>query len=71
MEIIKFEFLKLLKKSRGWLGPILVFILIMVAYPLTVEVSDVELSQSFFFNTMDCFIISNNVGHRGYLFRRF
>ena len=48
MEIIKFEFLKLLKKSRGWLGPILVFILIMVAYHLTVEVSDVELSQSFF-----------------------
>ena len=48
MEIIKFEFLKLLKKSRGWLGPILVFILIMVAYPLTVEVSYVELRQSFF-----------------------
>ena len=48
MEVIKFEFIKLLKKSRGWLGPILVFILIMVAYPLTVEVSDVELSQSFF-----------------------
>ena len=48
MKVIKFEFLKLLKKSRGWLGPILVFILIMVAYPLTVEVSDVELSQSFF-----------------------
>jgi len=48
MEVIKFEFLKLFKKSRGWLGPILVFILIMVAYPLTVEVSDIELSQSFF-----------------------
>ena len=48
MEIIKFEFLKLLKKSRGWLGPILVFVLIMIAYPLTVEVSDIELSQSFF-----------------------
>ena len=48
MQVIKFEFIKLLKKSRGWLGPILVFILIMVAYPLTVEVSDVELSQSFF-----------------------
>ena len=52
MEIIKFEFLKLLKKSRGWLGPILVFILIMVAYPLTVEVSDIELSQPLdFFNS--------------------
>ena len=48
MEVIKFEFLKLLINSRGWLGPILVFILIMVAYPLTVEVSEVELSQSFF-----------------------
>ena len=48
MQVIKFEFIKLLKKSRGWLGPILVFILIMIAYPLTVEVSDVELRQSFF-----------------------
>jgi heme exporter protein B len=48
MQVIKFEFLKLLKKSRGWLGPILVFVLIMIAYPLTVEVSDVELKQSFF-----------------------
>ena len=48
MEVIKFEFLKLLKKSRGWLGPILVFVLRMIAYPLTVEVSDIELSQSFF-----------------------
>tara|TARA_A100001011_G_scaffold388670_1_gene468776 strand:+ start:1592 stop:2239 length:648 start_codon:yes stop_codon:yes gene_type:complete len=48
MDIVKFEFLKLLKKSRGWLGPILVFVLIMIAYPLTVEISDIELSQSFF-----------------------
>ena len=48
MDIVKFEFLKLLKKSRGWLGPILVFVLIMIAYPLTVEISDIELSQAFF-----------------------
>jgi heme exporter protein B len=48
MDIIKFEFLKLLKKSRGWIGPILVFMLIMIAYPLTVELSDIELGQSFF-----------------------
>ena len=48
MDIIKFEFLKLLKKSRGWLGPILVFILIMIAYPLTVELTDIELGQTFF-----------------------
>jgi heme exporter protein B len=48
MDIIKFEFLKLLKKSRGWIGPILVFMLIMIAYPLTAELSDIELGQSFF-----------------------
>ena len=48
MDIIKFEFLKLFKKSRGWLGPILIFMLIMIAYPLTVELTDIELGQSFF-----------------------
>jgi heme exporter protein B len=48
MDIIKFEFLKLLKKSRGWLGPILVFTLIMIAYPLTIELTDIQLGQSFF-----------------------
>ena len=35
MNIIKYELLKLRSKSRGWLGPILVFILILVAFPLT------------------------------------
>ena len=48
MNIVKLELLKLKSKSRGWLGPILVFILIMVAFPLTVEVSNKELGQSFF-----------------------
>ncbi|NCX34595.1 MAG: heme transporter CcmB, partial [Proteobacteria bacterium] len=48
MNIFRFEFLKLSRKSRGWLGPILVFVLIMIAYPLTVEVSNLELGQSFF-----------------------
>ena len=37
MNIFKLEFLKLRKKTRSWLGPILVFWLIMIAYPLTVE----------------------------------
>jgi hypothetical protein len=40
MNVIKFELLKLRSKSRGWLGPILVFILILVAFPLTLEVSN-------------------------------
>ena len=48
MKLINFEFLKLRKKSRGWLGPILVFILIMTAFPLTVEILNGNLEQAFF-----------------------
>jgi len=48
MKLINFEFLKLRKKSRGWLGPILVFILIMTAFPLTVEILNSNLEQAFF-----------------------
>ena len=48
MNVIKYELLKLRSKWRGWLGPILVFILIMVAFPLTIEISNKDLGQSFF-----------------------
>ena len=42
------EFLKLRKKTRSWLGPILVFWLIMLAYPLTVEFLQDKLEIGFF-----------------------
>ena len=45
---LKHELIKLLKKTRAWLGPILVFILIMVAYPLTVELTNQSLADAFF-----------------------
>ena len=48
MKLLKFELLKLRKKSRGWLGPILVFVLIMTAFPLTVEILNKDIDQSFF-----------------------
>ena len=48
MKLLKFELLKLIKKSRGWLGPILVFVLIMTAFPLTVEILNKDIDQSFF-----------------------
>lgn len=48
MKLFTFELLKLRKKSRGWLGPILVFILIMTAFPLTVEILNKDIDQSFF-----------------------
>lgn len=48
MKILKLELLKLQKKTRSWLGPILVFWLIMIAYPLTVEFLKEKLEIGFF-----------------------
>ena len=46
--MFRLEFLKLRKKTRSWLGPILVFWLIMLAYPLTVEFLQDKLEIGFF-----------------------
>ena len=48
MKILKLELLKLQKKTRSWLGPIIVFWLIMIAYPLTVEFLQEKLEIGFF-----------------------
>ncbi len=48
MNLFKLEFLKLRKKTRSWLGPILVFWLIMIAYPLTVEYLQENMIIGFF-----------------------
>ena len=48
MKILRLEYLKLRKKTRSWLGPILVFWLIMLAYPLTVEFMQDKLEIGFF-----------------------
>ena len=48
MKIFYLEHLKLRKKTRNWLGPILVFSLIMIAYPLTVEFLQTNLEKGFY-----------------------
>ena len=48
MKTFYLEYLKLRKKTRNWLGPILIFILIMVAYPLTIEFLDNDLEKGFY-----------------------
>ena len=48
MNEFKLEYLKLKKKTRSWLGPILVFWLIMLAFPLTVEFMQDKLEIGFF-----------------------
>ena len=68
------EYLKLKKKLRSWFGPIIVFILIMVAYPLTVEFLEKDLEKGFYsllwisillsmmFSTEDIFLEDFNDG---------
>ena len=48
MNELKLEYLKLKKKTRSWLGPILVFWLFMLAFPLTVEFMQDKLEIGFF-----------------------
>ena len=48
MNELKLEYLKLKRKTRSWLGPILVFWLIMLAFPLTVEFMQDKLEIGFF-----------------------
>ena len=48
MKTLRLEYLKLRKKTRSWLGPILVFWLIMLAYPLSVEFLQDKLEIGFF-----------------------
>tara|TARA_B100001057_G_C22805598_1_gene933311 strand:+ start:23 stop:670 length:648 start_codon:yes stop_codon:yes gene_type:complete len=48
MSRLRLELLKLKKKTRSWLGPILVFWLIMIAYPLTVDFLQDKLEIGFF-----------------------
>ena len=46
--LFKLELFKLRKKFRAWLGPILVFLLITISFPLTVELASDDLKNVFY-----------------------
>ena len=46
--IFKLELFKLRKKLRAWLGPILVFLLITISFPLTIELASDDLKNVFY-----------------------
>ena len=48
IDLFKLEFFKLFKKLRAWLGPILIFLLIMISFPLTLEMANEELKEVFY-----------------------
>ena len=61
MNELKLEYLKLKKKTRSWLGPILVFWLIMLAFPLTVEFMQDKLEIVFSLGTSEDLLLSISV----------
>ena len=50
MKLIFVEFFKLKMKLRAWLGPILIFLLIIISFPLSVELSSEALNDVFYSN---------------------
>ena len=46
--LFKLELFKLRKKLRAWLGPIIVFLLITISFPLTVELANDDLKNVFY-----------------------
>lgn len=46
--LFKLELFKLRKKLRAWLGPILVFLLITISFPLTIELASDDLKNVFY-----------------------
>ena len=47
MKLIFVEFFKLKMKLRAWLGPILIFLLIINSFPLTVELASEAVNDVF------------------------
>ena len=46
--LIKAESLKLSKKLKSWLGPLLIMILVLIAFPLSIDISQYDLDKFYF-----------------------
>lgn len=46
--LIKSEIFKLLKKLKSWLGPLLIMILVLIAFPLSIDISQFDLDKFYF-----------------------
>ena len=45
---IKAESFKLSKKLKSWLGPLLVMVLVLIAFPLSIDISQYDLDKFYF-----------------------
>jgi heme exporter protein B len=46
--LIKAESFKLSKKLKSWLGPLLIMILVLIAFPLSIDISQYDLDKFYF-----------------------
>ena len=48
LSFIKAESFKLSKKLKSWLGPLLVLVLVLIAFPLSIDISQYDLDKFYF-----------------------
>ena len=48
LRLIKAETYKLSKKLKSWLGPLLVMVLVLIAFPLSIDISQFDLDKFYF-----------------------
>lgn len=48
LRLIKAESFKLSKKLKSWLGPLLIMVLVLIAFPLSIDISQFDLDKFYF-----------------------
>tara|TARA_B100000965_G_scaffold26069_1_gene19504 strand:+ start:406 stop:1056 length:651 start_codon:yes stop_codon:yes gene_type:complete len=48
LRLIKAESFKLSKKLKSWLGPLLIMVLVLIAFPLSIDISKFDLDKLYF-----------------------
>jgi heme exporter protein B len=48
LRLIKVESFKLSKKLKSWLGPLLIMVLVLIAFPLSIDISQYDLDKFYF-----------------------
>ena len=48
LRLIKAETYKLSKKLKSWLGPLLIMVLVLIAFPLSIDISQFDLDKFYF-----------------------
>ena len=48
LRLVKAESFKLSKKLKSWLGPLLIMVLVLIAFPLSIDISQFDLDKLYF-----------------------